>query len=128
MRHLLPTFAPLFAMLSFTGCRIQVFSDDGAKAFGSAFSSGLGSVAREMSDMRDVGFTSEAFYRKQKRWPTGYPELAEFVEHSDDYLRLRHYDEISFSPQPDGGIQIVAVRSGNTNRITYTAQDLEQKR
>ena len=127
MHRFATTLIALIGVFSLTGCRIQLVSDEGAKAFGSAFSAGFGSVAREISDTRDVGFASEAFYRKQKRWPTGYPELAGFVEHSDGYLRLRQYDEISFSPQPDGGVQIVAVRSSNTNRITYTAQDLEQR-
>jgi hypothetical protein len=127
MRLLLQSFLPLVALLGLTGCRIQLFSDEGAKAFGSAFAAGFGSVARQMSDARDVGFAFEAFYRKQKRWPSGYPELAAFVEHSDGYLRLRQYDDMTFLTQPDGGVQIVAVRSGNTNRITYTAQDLDQK-
>lgn len=100
-----------------TGC-INLVSDDGAKAFGSVVSSGLKSFGLSVARARELGYVTESFFRKQKRWPATQAELRQYVAESDGYLVLGPCDEIKFTPQDDGSVEVFALLNGASQRIT----------
>jgi hypothetical protein len=65
-----------------------------------------------LSRSPDLIYATESFAGNNKRWPTNYAELTEFVNKSEGVLRLNKYEEVRFESQPDGWVVIALIRSG----------------
>jgi hypothetical protein len=106
-----------------TGCRTQPASNAGARAADGFFSAIMTPLADAISQHRDVAYAAEAFQRRNGRWPCTYAELSEFVDGSQGYLHMKEYDEMLFTPEPDGALAIVMLMQGRTNTVRCRPQE-----
>ena len=114
----LPKTFPLLAgvsILTLCGC----MSDRAAKQLGEQIAAPFNAIAQQLSGAHDLAYAAAAFARKNERWPKDYAELETFVEKSDGFLILGHYDRADFAHKSDGGLEISSVIQGRTNRTTF---------
>ncbi len=119
MRHSI-TFCLLlftgFCLLASAGCISSKTSD----AIGNVL------VAKIFEPQFQLTASTMAFQRKSGRWPVDYAELQSFAG-SEMGMSLMNYDRVDFTQNTDGGLAILAVGSGITNRMTLSAPKEAQK-
>lgn len=111
------------SVLTVGGC----VSDHDAKEFGDAVVAPFNVLLRQIGGGQDLCYATAAFARKNERWPKDYAELDTFVQDSDGYLALAHYEHVDFRPQIDGGLVVSYVMQSKTNRVTFSPVKAEQK-
>ena len=111
------------SVLMLSGCT----SHRDAKGIVDPFVSPFDLLAQRIGAGQDLFDATMAFVRKNGRWPKDYTELETFVQGSDGYLTLGHYDNVDLSPQVDGGVVITYVIQSTTNRIHFGCSTEQKK-
>jgi hypothetical protein len=77
-------------------------------------------VTRGVLPPLELSLTAGEFRRAFGRWPTNYTELSSYSL-SARGLALTNYDRVDFTPTADGGLEILALAKGLTNRMTLNS-------
>jgi hypothetical protein len=73
-----------------------------------------------------LSITAGEFHQAFGRWPTNYTELSAYRQ-SACGVALTNYDRVDFTPTADGGLEILALAKGMTNRMTLSLPNESQK-
>jgi hypothetical protein len=102
-------------------------SDPAGRELGDSITAAVASLTRQFSRAQDISYATAAFERKKGRWPTDYAELTNFVNQSEGYLQLEHYDQVRFSQTPEGDLMIECVGQGRTNLLAFSHKEKQQR-
>jgi len=110
---------------AFSGC----ISNQAAKEISQTVSAPLYVIARTFAGAQDLGYATEAFRRRNGRWPKDFAELSTFVQKSDGFLVLGHYDRVDFFELPEDALRVAFVPEGQTNQVklTFSPKEIEPK-
>ena len=103
---------------------IEIFSGCATREFGAALGEKV--FAQILLPPLELSLIAGDFHQTFDRWPTNYTELCAYSQ-SARGITLTNYSSVDFTPTADGGLEVLALAKGITNRMTWSLPEDSQK-